>query len=609
MHIPWLHLIEVAGQLLRVLALFVVLVLPATWIALRRLPGLSLVARLSLGAALGFSLTIVGLQYVGLWSLDFAPAVWLVQLPSAAWVEYRHCRRPAAIATPAVGGGAGHDAEPRWLALTAISLVAGTVLLLVNWSFSELPQGVDSTFHCVVAQRQLDAGRATTDLWPLEELELNYPIGSHLWIAAACRWTGLAVHQVFRLSFVLALVGCGLSVAAWSERLFGSPAHAAAGAFVFVFASFQPSLLATTWGGLPSVLALWQALAGLFAVFTVRGVAGVAIAAVLWGGMSLTHHHAMVALPVAVLLAAAWTFVKLPVERRAVGRVAIAIAASGVVAATYLVPLALRVTRVRETGVLAYTESFGWPWEHAWNFGVPLVVLAGIGLMTACLPAVRLPRNFLVAVGVVWLASFVVLDYGSRLVSRSLFGVTMTPFTPSRFMLNLQFVLAIFGGGGLVEVWRRLSGRLLRGLVLAAVVAWCVWRVRPHWEPVSADSMLPIGRWVASHLPADALITGPISPWTTYVFHRESVSLFIPISEPARDRHRLKSVLLGQPGVAPWPAWRQRLGKPIFGVSHANERSWGRLPMHVVGELGVFELTPRDATDDASSDQRDARAP
>src|SRR5207244_4635305 len=134
--------------------------------------------------------------------------------------------------------------------LVPLPLIAGGFVQLYAMHFSELPLGVDPAFHCVVGQRLRDEARVVNNLWPLEDLQLNYPIGTHLWLAVAARWTGLEVHQVFRHSFILGLFGTGLIVAAAAEKLFGSARHAAAASFAFVFGSYQASLFPYPWGGL-----------------------------------------------------------------------------------------------------------------------------------------------------------------------------------------------------------------------------------------------------------------------------------------------------------------------------------------------------------------------
>jgi hypothetical protein len=270
----------------------------------------------------------------------------------------------------------------------------------------------------------------------------------------------------------------------------------------------------------------------------------------------------------------------------------LALAGAGVVAAGYMVPLALRATRVRETAVLDFVEPFSWPWQHVWSWGPGLVLVAVIGLRAATEPAARGPRRFLIGLAAVWLTAFLALDYGSRLITHWLGGEGVTPFTPSRFLLDLQLVFAIFGGAGLVDACRRLRSKPVRWLFVLGVAVWAMWQVAPRWTPVYSDSFLPIGRWADANLPSDALITGATTPWITYAFHRESTSLFVPISEPVSPRRRLKDQLVNTLGDEPWPEWRERLGRPIYAVGLPGETSWGRPPLVVFRTLAIFELTP-----------------
>jgi hypothetical protein len=612
-----------------VLGFFALAVLPATWLCVRRCADLSLVARLALGFSLGLSLFIVGVWYVGVWSLDGVWLFWGVQCAAAAWLSRRRSE-------PHAAAGSHPDAQPpqdrRWAWLVPLPLVAGAVVHLYAFFFSELPLGVDPAFHCVVAQRVRDVGRAVGELWPLEDLKLNYPIGSHLWLAVAARWTGLEVHQVFRHSFVIALSGMGLVVAACAERLFGSMRHAVAGSFAFVFASYQASLFPYTWGGLPSLLAMWQGLAALYALAGVPGPPGVLAGAILFGGMMLTHHHTLVALPAAAAVAVIFGYWRFPEHRPLCRRVLLGLMGGGVLAAIYLAPLAARIGQVGETGIVQYAEEFNWPWKELWSWGPSLLVAAAVGVgvnhrgkpdgslqQTGRTPSESRPlRWMLLSLIIICLCAFAALDYGGRLLTTWLRGAASAPFTPSRFLFDAQCVLAIFAGGGMATLleWLLVAGPVwvssrLRPLekpsrivltavggisslvALAATTGWAIQQTRPRLGPVPSDVLLPVGRWIDANLPTDAfvLLNGPQDIWTTYACRREAPLMFIPISEPAAtQRRRLKQTLLERPGDRTWQEWSTQLGKPVYVIGAASDQPFGRPPVYVSGRLAVFEL-------------------
>jgi hypothetical protein len=572
---------EIASQFATLLAFLVVVVTPAVTITVLWLTSLPVLHRVALGAAAGYGAFIIALAWIGTWSLDGVWAAWCAQAIVAVWMLVRGGRRAVSSAVS-------------WNPSTVVvllPLLAGGAVHLYSLRWSELPQGVDPAFHCVVAQRQIDAGRATQDLRPLEDLTLNYPIGVHLWVALASRSTGLPVHTVFRHSFVWSIVGAGLCVAVWAERLFGSRPHAIAASFAFVFGSFQSSLFPYSWGGLPSAIAMWLALGGLYAACAAPGRVGVALASLLVGATILAHHHTMVAMMGAVTIAAGALAIR--GDRASALRLAAAVAGGAAVAAVYIGPMLGRVGEVHRTGMIEYAEPFAWPWEQAWSWGIGLVVTALTGFTVAVQPDQRPARRLLLLILVVWLVAFVVLDYGGR-AGILIGGASSTPFTPSRFLFDMQFILAIFAGAGIVQ-WRRwLRSRALTGLALAAMACWAVRETTSRLNRLDADMLVDVGRWIDENLPVDSVVLTPNSAWLTYVCHRETASLFIPISESGDSpRRELKQSLLRfSPGTR-WRVVRRQLGKRIYAIGAAGA-DYAEPPLYVTGPLAVVELKDAD---------------
>jgi hypothetical protein len=422
-------------------------------------------------------------------------------------------------------------------------------------------------------------------------------------LAVAARWTGLEVHEVFRHSFTLALCGAALCVGAWTEKVFGSAGHAAAGALAFVFGSYQASFFPYTWGGLPSALAMWQGLAAWYCLFRLPGRGGLVASVVLLSGVTMTHHHTMVALLGGTGMVAAVGFAIWREHRAACVRVLVALVGSAVIAGIYLVPLARHAGEIGHTGTLKYYEDFAWPWEHLWGWGLPLLLTLCVGLVTLRRTECRSSRWFLLGIAIFWLSCFAVLDYVGRGVSLWMYGQRATPFTPSRFLFDVQFVAAIIAGGGLWQFWLWLRRPAFRYALVAGVACWGVWKTEPRWNVVPSDVLMNVGQWSREHLPEDALVTGLYLPedalvtvlpdiWLTYVCRRESTSLFIPISEPASTaRHRVKAVLLRAPHGLSGNQWRAHLGKPIFVVASVRDESWGSEPIFVDELLAVYDLS------------------
>ncbi len=125
--------------------------------------------------------------------------------------------------------------------------------------------------------------------------------------------------------------------------------------------------------------------------------------------------------------------------------------------------------------------------------------------------------------------------------------------------------------------------------------AWSVGHVRARWQPVDHDLLIPLGDWADKHLPADSLIlSGPAGtmPWTTYLFRRESTSLFVPISEPLSARCRLLQRLVAAASErTDWDHWSKLLGKRIYALGPAEAPYLGHWPICLRPPVGLYQLS------------------
>jgi hypothetical protein len=200
-------------------------------------------------------------------------------------------------------------------------------------------------------------------------------------------------------------------------------------------------------------------------------------------------------------------------------------------------------------------------------------------------------RALLLALAACWILCFCVLDYGIRLAARLMSRPASQPFTPSRFLFDAHFVLAILAGGGLVRIWEWLRRPAFRYALVSLLACGAIVQTAPRWRPLLDDSLMPLGRWADRNLPSNALITGVRGVWTTYSFHRESTSFFVPISEPiAPLRARLKNMLANNSSALTWDQWRQRLGKPIYVVGLANQENGDNPPLFVDGRFAIYDV-------------------
>jgi hypothetical protein len=370
---------------------------------------------------------------------------------------------------------------------------------------------------------------------------------------------------------------------------------------------FQTSLYPYTWGGLPSLMAMWLGMAALYCVVYLPGWSGFLTSASLFAGTAMVHHHTMVALLGGAGAVALIGYAVSRRQRQFCNRLLSSLAAAAVVAGIYILPLLTRITEIGKTSILGYTEPFGWPWNQFWSWPADLIsqvftivnaavtVLAVIlGFRMRARAATGVSCGLLFGVAAIWIGSFCVLDYGGRIVAHWLNRASKQPFTPSRFLFDAQFVFAIVASGGLVQIWQWLRRPAFRYAMLSMTACGAVAQTESRWEPMLDDSLVALGRWADQNLPSDALVTGTRGVWMTYIFHRESTSLFIPISEPVDPQRQLvKGKLRDRSSSLPWSHWSARLGKPIYVVRPIDPDPTKIRPLHQDGSIAIYDVNKR----------------
>jgi hypothetical protein len=354
-------------------------------------------------------------------------------------------------------------------------------------------------------------------------------------------------------------------------------------------------------------MGVWLGLSGLFCVVHLSGSVGVILGAILLAGTAMVHHHTMLALWGAAAAIALIGMVIVTEHRVVWFRLLVALVCAACLAGIYILPLMRRIGDIKGTMVLNYTEHFDWPWEHFWSwYLVPTVftlTLLSVSITTVSVwLGIRIRRSgvepgsraVLLGVGCLWLLSFCVLDYGCRVYGFIMNRPSVQPFTPSRFMFDVQFVLATIAAGGLVRFWEWLRRPAFRVAVATVIALSAVLQVAPRWQPKPDDLLVPLGKWADQNLPDDSLVISEpaaTSIWITYLFHRESAALFIPISEHADiQRIRLKMAVQVQPALLPWSEWRRRLGKPLYLVGVAGEPKMVGPPIFTSRFFAIYDL-------------------
>lgn len=522
------------------------------WLCVIALPGTLLVALVerdagwpsaaAVGAVAGLSAGILGGYYCLLAGLPFAV---FLALEYAALGACLLVLRGRVTARHAPQSAAPRDAS-RWLLPLVLLLVFAS--RAVPLFFGELPPGVDPAFHALIAKKIVLAGAIPQDWTPFEPLKLNYPVGSHLLVAAISRLAGVPVHVAFKALFPALACLTTLSIHAVALRILASRHAALLAAIAYAFLAGWGSLDVYRWGGLPSMLGLLLLLGMVDAIHGRNARRAVPLFAALFAALLATHHHG--ALTAGILFGSHAAFTALVI--RGTGRiprlVAMGFAAAAILAAAPLAAYVRGAGEIGRTSVFAFHEPLVTLWSGASHLGLPFVVLGAAGIAWLFVA----PRNegtlFLVFWVTLLVSLFAFLEYAYRFGVLALEGQFFTALTPTRFLGCLAYPLSIAAGfalARLVELADTPSRRqALRLAILGASLAWAAFTLRAQCarEPVEIGAY----DWIASHSDEGALVLSP-DPWAAYLAWREVVFTPLPASEARNDarvetKRRLRDV-------------------------------------------------------------------
>jgi len=400
----------------------------------------------------------------------------------------------------------------------------------------ELPPGWDPTFHLVLARKILTTAHAIHDWAPFEDIALNYPTGSHTLVAVFAAATRLPLHTVFN----------------WLEPLLGTLTVAAVFLFaaattrnreVARYAAAAYGLLAN-WGGLDYYR--WGGLPNLTAMVLLLGALTLAAEAppfprsnqVLFGGfvasMALAHHHVMLAAgAILIVLLAADTIGGVRERRRGV---VFGLVVAALLSAAFLIPYALKIWDIGKTSALDVENPIALA-DWLPYLGPALVWLAAGGILVAATSRAATRPN-----GVAWsmlaalFGAFIVLEYVVRGLTAHGRGPGVLAFTPSRFLTDGVYVLAVFAGWGVWWVRSHLRFRSAAALALTVVLLLGLTQ-SSRWRhlftiPTVPAPMWEAYTWVDAHTPPDTLVLAR-GRWSVYGTWRRTLETSVPASEPS----------------------------------------------------------------------------
>jgi hypothetical protein len=460
-----------------------------------------------------------------------------------------------------------------WLLLAILGVSTG--ISAIPLAVHSIPQGWDPSFHTLLASTTVATGRLPT--WaPYEPIPLNYPYGPHVFIAEISLLTGIAPDQVFGVLLnLLTPLATGLALYGFARQAWRDAGAALGAVAAYAFLGNWGSLDYGAWGGLPNALGCFLLLAFLL-VFFARGAewTRVLVGGLLLGALPLAHHH--VTLTAALLLAGyglalgVWALAKRgqPAGRLAVHqlrRLGLTALVAFVTVSYYAVPYLARARDVGNSDVLRYADHFTGLISDKNGWLLWVVALAGMGYVAILAPernrmksSLHIRRTgalaFTVIASILLLLAFLLGFYGYRAYSLCVYHQPYTAFTPTRFLTDLTYFLAVFAGLPLALLWRwaraagmgavdamrwlraRWTRPALRGVIALALLITAGLTMlsqfvpdQGHLEPGESAAFA----WIERSTPADTVVMNldPTNRWTPYFTRREVTQTPIPTSE------------------------------------------------------------------------------
>ncbi len=468
---------------------------------------------------------------------------------------------------------------------------------------TDLPIGVDPTFHVLVASKIAEAGRIAGDLSPYEPILLNYPTGSHL-LVALVSGDG-PVHVAFKALFPLLAALTVLVLYALARRLTPRPRAALWTAVAYGFLADWGSLDLVRWGGLPTALSQLFLAAFVLLYSSVdpgkkRWSSGGWIrrsffGALLLAALATSHHHSAVAAGAVGTLLFVQTLRAEKFSPRARFLLLSSLLAA-LVDAPFLLRMLPRIGRLGATGAGDILEPAVLPWEAGLLLGPALVAGALLGRPTLrrasssggdSIAAARAVLAWTLALG----AAFVFLDYGVRGVSRLLTGNSPAVLTPSRFLSDLALPLSIMAGPGIERFVRLVGERPGRLAAALACAVQCAASLAPQAHPALGEETRAAARFIRENSPEDVLILNN-PQWLPYLTGREGTNTFLPLSEEVRRPYVVEKRALVGGGAKAVAAWQKKYGRPVWLFIGKKMRSPALALLFREGETRVYKVAP-----------------
>jgi hypothetical protein len=513
-----------AMELIRFLGAAAVILLPGIWLARGLLLGENLLERCAIGSSLGLALAVYLASVVSHFDLRGFYLVWGVVFIASGIFWGLSLRKRAENL---------NVAAQVWMVM--ILGVVGVIQFAIALP-RELPAGfLDPEFHLILA-RQIQISRHAIDQWPFAGVGLNYPIGSHVLVAVMSNISGLGVHTVFKdLIPLLAVLTTG-QIYVLARRVMGQPMVGVYSAAIYGLWAWSGGIDYLRWGGLPNQLAMMFFIATL-AIWMGGGWSYAKIGAMMvcCAAMILVHHHVMIVGGIILLLLMVWQMIwGRPWKELAIAGMAL------LLDSFFVVPYLMRLQSFHSTAMVGGGEAVTGIAEIPGMLGYAIAIVGVVGVVLCA--ARKIPANSLIYIGTI---SLVVMYVCGEYVVPGIIGraETATFFTPSRFLADLNYFLAMFAGGAVwyfQSRWRIAPAVALIFVFGAALADWRNWvslEVRLYEPPAG---FVAACEWVREHARENTIVVDAdewTKDWTTYLSWREGAVVPMPISEPVEDYH------------------------------------------------------------------------
>ncbi len=452
----------------------------------------------------------------------------------------------------------GTSRNPSQIWLVLILVVVGVSRYAVALP-RVLPAGwLDPVFHLILA-RQIQLTHHAIDRWPFAGVPLNYPTGSHVLLVLLSGISGLPLHTVFKDLIPLLGVLTTAQMYLLARRVCGSATIAIYAAGIYGLWAWDGSIDYFRWAALPNELAMLLFIAmltlspapgnpafgsalgseararreaqarrgegrggGSFASATkYRQTVAMAL---LFASTILVHHHVMITASAILLFIALWQILR---DKRWPNLATAAICGI-LLDAFYLIPYAAHLNTFHSTGMTTAGEPILSLITLPRELGYVLSGFALAGIALALARKIRLDPIVIIA-STLLAVMFVLGEY----VIPATFHLTAGFFTPSRFLADLNYFLAMFAAAALNCLGARLKAPQWICMLLifvAPVVDFRRWAQMENLFEPSAQ-YVQMCDWIRQNTPAHTLVDN-IGTWPTYLCWREAAEVPMPISEP-----------------------------------------------------------------------------